>query len=204
MLHKTQPGPVPAFQVLAPKLLRTYDAITAWRAMAGPALTVRRFDGGTEIVGDFCAATGLQIAAEPVRHQARAEPTEMLLRGLYNDRFKGPVMPGQFNATVLKAMQRPVPSVARMAALAGDQAELEEIIAAKGDTFAFIAAEFGIDLLAAPEAEARPAASAIPEGLDDPARLIDFLVELTLAQSIRITRLESAVDALTQSLAERS
>nr|ADI18728.1 hypothetical protein [uncultured Rhizobiales bacterium HF4000_32B18] len=213
--HKTQPGPVPDFATLAGKLIRTYDAITVWPQVAGVELVVRRFGRDTEIVADFGAAAGLALPAEPTRHQTRAEPAEMVLRGLYNDRFQGPVMPGQFNATVLKAVRTPVPSVARMAALTEDREGLEAIVARKRDTFAFIEARFGIDMLGepppAPGPVPDPEAAGPADGRDGDrdesgprdARLIDFLVELTLAQSIRITRLERTVEGLSQALAER-
>ncbi|RAH96543.1 hypothetical protein DLJ53_32045 [Acuticoccus sediminis] len=217
VLHKTQVGPVPAFAELAPKLIRTYDAIRAWQEAFAPALTVRPFGAGTEIVADFTAATGIALAPEPTRHQSRPEPVEMLLRGLFNDRFRPPVLPNEFNAAVLKGTQSPLPSVARMAALLEDHAGMEEIIAARRDTFAFIEAEFGIAMLSAPPSDppSDPSPGADPPDHDGPAggaapgsdgrdRLLDALVELTLAQSIRIRRLESAVDALEKSLAERS
>ena len=248
LLHKTQPGPIPSFAALAPMLVKTYDAVTVWHAALAPSLIVRAYGEETDIVADFAAATGVTPNAQTIRHQTRAEPVELVLRGLYNDRFATPVMPAHFNGSVLKTARHPVPSVARMAALAADRTDLEAIVAARRETFAFIEETFGIAMLDPPAwTEADPAAGAAdpqesagagdpqaaagavdpqanagaagpaagagaagpapgstgaPPPADDPAfqaRLIDYLVELTLAQSIRITRLERAVEALSGS-----
>lgn len=199
--HKTQPGPVRPFQELAPMLLKTYAAIKTWQATFGAALTVRAYDPAVDIVTDFAAATGLALTAPAERHLPRGEAAELVLRALFNDRHPQPMPPGSFNRSVLHRMQNPPPSVERMASMAVDISGIDTIIAEQGETFAFIEREFGLDMKLGQGGEAAaPVRDTPDEAFKD--RLIDYLVELTLTQSQRLTRLEKAMEALEQGRSE--
>ena len=162
--HKTQNGPVPEFADLAPRLLRHYRAITLWHDIFGDRLAARLFGRDIDIVADFAAVAGITLCGSEVRHQARPDPVEMLLRGLFNDRFGGPVLPGRFNAAVLEGARLPAPRAAAMAARIAATDGIEAMIAAEAETFAFIETVLGLDMTGGAAADGVAAGSAVPAG----------------------------------------
>ncbi len=185
--HKTQEGRVPAFDVMGEKLVGVYDAIHGWSERFPTAIDVRPFLKSSEVLETFEAACGIRLDRPETRHLERADPAEIVLRGLFNDRFAEPVLPAVFDRAVLAGARVPIPSVEAMAGKALSTPRLDEIIATKAATFEFIKARYGLDLMN--DLASDPAL----EGGVSRERIVDVLVELLLAQSIRLTKLEELV-----------
>lgn len=189
--HKTLPGPLQPFAERARALIAVYEAIRVWREGFGDVLQVRRYDSGEDVVADFADAVGITLAPSAVRHLERTEAAENLLRGLFNDRFADTVMPAVFDRTILVGARIPAPSVDRMIDIVTSLDSLDAVVAERRAVFEYIREAFGIDLLRNSAPAPSPAG---PDGIR--ARLIDYLVEITLSQGIRIHQLERRLEKL--------
>lgn len=195
--HKENSGPVQPFAERARTLIRQYRPLKAWREQFGDALDVRAYEKGLDVVRDFAEASGVELQVSDKRSLERAEPAEVLLRALFNDRFEGPAMPNLFANAVLGAGQAPPVAIDEMAERCFEQSSLDEIIAENQRHFDYIRDEIGIDLMAGPAPVNR---KPDPDALSD--RLMDYLVEITLGQAQRIHRLERDVKKLTTTPSE--
>lgn len=191
--HKENAGPVQPFGERAKTLIRQYRPLKDWRAQFGDALDVRTYEKGLDVVRDFADAAGVELNVSDERSLERAEPAEVLLRALFNDRFEGPAMPNLFANAVFGPGQAPPVEVAEMAERCFDQSALDDIIAENKRHFDYIRDVVGIDLMAGPApANRKPD----PEALSD--RLLDYLAEIILGQAQRIHRLERDVKKLAE------
>lgn len=186
--HKVRPGPVPSFAGRARTLIGQYEKVRLWHRAFGDRLQVRRHDPAADVVADFAAALGLDLAAPASRLLPRPEPAETLFRALFNDRFDDPVRPERFERLVLDPGRDGVRETAAMIRRCFDMAELDAIVAEQAETFAYIRSAFGLDLTAGAQAPApAPDEAAIRD------RLVDYLVETVIQQGLRIGRLERAL-----------
>ncbi|MGB1213450.1 MAG: polysaccharide biosynthesis protein [Pikeienuella sp.] len=192
--HKENKGPIQPFAERAATLVRQYRPLKTWREAFGDALDVRAYEKGLNVVQDFAVATDVELEVGAKRYLERAEPAEVLLRALFNDRFEAPTMPENFASAVLASGQPAPVSLTEMAERCFDQGALDDIIAENQEHFDYIRDEVGIDLMAGPAPTNR---KPDPDVLSD--RLLDYLTEITLGQAVRIHRLERDIKKLTES-----
>lgn len=189
--HKQQQGPIEPFRVRARQLVGQYHGVVSWFDGFGPHLMVRRYDKTTDIVADFSSALGLTLPPPGERSLERREPAEVVLRALFNSRFDAPTLPERFENQIFNSRRLSVTPLEEVMALCFDYEEMDEIIAERRGLFQGIAQRTGLDLLASEGAPSPPpAADAVRE------RLIDYLIAITIEQSLRINRLERRVNAL--------
>ena len=195
--HKENTGPVQPFAERAATLVRQYRPLRTWHGDFCDILDVRAYEKGLNVVQDFAAATGIELDMDGKRYLERAEPAEVLLRALFNDRFEDAVMPERFASAVLPQGHVAPVSVAEMAQRCFDQSTLHDIVEENRPHFDYIRDELGIDLTSG-DAPQPPEPDV--EGLS--RRLLDYLAEVTLTQAVRIHRLERDVKKLSEDLTD--
>lgn len=189
--HKQQKGPIEPFRVRARQLVSQYHGVVSWFDRFGDHLMVRRYDKTTDIVADFGSALGITLTPPAERSLERREPAEVVLRALFNSRFEAPTLPERFENQIFNSRRLGVTPLEEVMALCFDYEEMDEIIAERRGLFQGIAQRTGLDLMAAEGSPSPPpAADAVRE------RLIDYLIAITIEQSLRINRLERRVNAL--------
>ena len=189
--HKTQAGPIERFSVRAPALLRMYDAIRIWRDLFLDILDVRLYTPSIDVITDFGDALGITLPTSAVRHMERSEPAELVLRGLLNDRFTEAVMPDLFERAVLSGARLPPYSIDRMIDVCFDNGNIDAMIEGNRPTFEYIRDELGYDFLTGSSNN-----SVTIDRKHTHNRLIDYLIEMTLSQALKIQILERQVGEL--------
>lgn len=195
--HKENKGPVQPFAERAATLIGQYRPLRLWHEAFGEALDVRVYKKDLNVVQDFASATGVELEVSAKRYLERAEPAEVLLRALFNDRFDEGVMPERFASAVLSPATGSPVAISDMTERCFDQAALDDIIADNQRHFDYIRDEIGIDLMSGPA----PSRKAVDQSaLSD--RLLDYLTEITMGQAVRIQRLEREVNKLSKASAQ--
>ena len=190
--HKGHAGPVQPFAERARTLVEAYEDIRPWVEGFPDALTVRRFDRGTDVVADFAEVAGLSLPPPDRRHLERDEPVETMLRAEFNSLYPGEVLPDRFNRVVINTDRRRVPTVEQIADLCLRHDGLEEVVDEKRDLFEFVRETLGLDFLDdATEELAEP-----PDSAALRSRVVDYLLQISLEQARRIHRLETMVEDL--------
>lgn len=182
--HKEQPGPVQPFETRARTLISSYDAVRNWQENFGERLQVRRHSPEIDVTQDFAETVGITLSPLDQRFLERGEDSEIVLRALFNDRYSDRVLPELFNKVVLNTNRRPVADLDEMIHRCFDMDNLDEIIAERAETFAYIRDMFGFDFTTV---------NPKPRTVDEDAvraRLLDYLTEIVLQQGTRIYRLE--------------
>lgn len=190
--HKQQKGPIQPFHERARQLIGQYHGVSGWLDNFEPHLLIRRFDKTTDIVADFADALGLPLEPLQQRSLERSEPAEVVLRALYNGRFESPTLPERFDNQMFNTRRNAVTPLKQVMDLCFAYEEMDEIIGERRTLFDAIARRTGINLLdeggvaSAPP----PAADAVRE------RLLDYVIAISIEQSLRINRLERRLEAL--------
>ncbi len=110
------------------------------------------------------------------------------MRALFNNRFSDPTLPDRFDHAIRLGK---VTSATQMINSIFGQENVETVVGQHADIFTYIRDSFDLNLLSpASKDEALIDRDAIRE------RLLDHLLEITLQQAMRITRLEREVQAL--------
>jgi len=199
--HKQQTGPIQTFAERAPTLLGVYAAAQIWHTNFPDHFEARLYDKGIDVVSDFAGVVGLPIVPPKTRSLERTTDAETVLRALFNDRFENPVMPELFNNTVMMGHRGLPRTLDDMIGRTLEFEGLDEIVADRADLFAYIKDEIGLDLRAdTPIGDSRKDINrdAIRE------KLMDYLIFITLEQSLQIRRLKKAVDEMKNDLATES
>lgn len=183
--HKTYEGPMRSFSDFAPELIKQYEAIRIWQGHFSDILDVRLHDKGTDVVADFAKGCGLTLDLPDVRHLERSEPAETYLRAAFNARLATGGMPETFDRQVHNVHARPVPTFETLMDLCFKHDNIDGIVEEQRELFEFIKKNLGFDFLSGP-----PTAPRQPDQAALQTRLIDYLIEITLEQSIRLKRLE--------------
>lgn len=173
----------------ARRVVRHYKGVLGWHDLLPEFLTLRGYDGVADIVTDFAQATGLLLPKSADRVWASPEPAEQLARLRYSAGFPDRIAADRFEQRVL-ADGRNVPSIEALIARHLDPSDTEAVVAENGAVFDRIASECGVELRGAGGKRA-----AVPDSEALRARLLDYLLELTLDQARRIEVLEEAVKA---------
>lgn len=188
--HKQQQGPIQPFRERARTLVSQYDGVAPWLDRYGEAFEIRRFDKALDIVTDFAAAVGLTLPPTGQRFLERREPAEVVMRALFNDRFEAPMLPDRFDKMVINTHRGFVKDLETVMEICFDYDDIDTIIEEKRATFEAIEQRTGLDLLT-PEPGARTVDKAAVR-----ERLLDYIVSITVEQSLRIHRLERRIAAL--------
>jgi hypothetical protein len=189
--HKTTPGVVPPYQQRARSLIRRYESVRLWERDFGDILDVRLFDKSIDVVEDFSGMLDLSVTPLPKRALEREESVEVLLRGLYNSRYRQPISPERFNGFVLNAARNRPQSVSASFAEWFDWSDTTEVVAEHRDLFEHVSDKYGFDFVTPPT---QSKSVELDEEFRD--RLVDYLLAITFEQADRLKRLELQVKAL--------
>lgn len=189
--HKTYPGPIQPLHARARDLLGQYEGIRFWLESHADRLTIRPHEKGGDVVKDFAETIGISLPKLASRALERPEPTDILMRAMFNNRIPGPALPDIFDRQVVNTTQAPVPSLRDMAETCFRRDEAEEIIAEKRELFEYIRDRVGLDFLDGEKRE-----NEMPDEAELLRRMIDYLVEISLDQAVRLKRLERLVNEL--------
>lgn len=188
--HKEQPGEVQPFEKRARKLVGQYGGVRIWREALADNLNVREHAKGLDVVQDFADVIGVPLNPPAERVLERAEDAEVLLRALFNNRFKDPVLPDRFSRVVLNNSKRPTTDIGEMIERCFDMSALDDVLDGAGDDLSYLSDTLGFDFATSGDTPSAPDADALR------ARLIDYLVEIMMQQSLRIQKLERQVKDL--------
>lgn len=187
--HKQQKGPVQTFATRAPTLLGVYAAAQIWHRNFPNHFVARLYDKGMDVVSDFAGVVGLPLVPPQTRSLERSSDAETVLRALFNDRFESPVMPELFNNTVMQGHGGLPRTIDEMIGRTLDFEGLDEIVADRAELFAYIKDEIGLDLRA--DSPSGPRKEIDRETIH--RKLMDYLVFITLEQSLQIRKLKKEV-----------
>lgn len=187
--HKTQPGPIVPYEKMARELIGQYGAIRFWLENYADRLSVRPFEKGIDVIQDFAETAAISLPPTKIRALERAEPAEILLRAMFNNRIPEPVLPERFDRLVVNTARKEVPSLAEMTQTCFRHDKTDEIIEEQHELFETIRDRVGIDYL---DGAAGP--ERIPDAAELQARVIDYLLEITFDQAQRLKRLERLVN----------
>ncbi|MGR3609960.1 MAG: hypothetical protein ACU0BN_14060 [Sulfitobacter sp.] len=189
--HKTQPGPIRPFREEALRWIETYRALDVWHREFGEWLVIRKFDKGVDVIDDFGSTTGVDIPKLEKRVLERAEDAEVLLRALYNNRFRHEVFPDRFNRFVINTNRQAVPKLEDVVRTYLDFDGADEAIAPYLDDLKQVADRIGVDFLGG---ASKSGSTPEVDGLRD--RLIDYLIEMNLTQSVQMQQISGRLKAL--------
>ncbi|MGB0925887.1 MAG: hypothetical protein ACPGVA_01675 [Pikeienuella sp.] len=182
--HKEQPGEVQGFAERARVLIGQYSGVRLWNEAFPDHLIAREHAKGLDVVQDFANVIGIPLAPPKERVLERAEDAEILLRAVFNNRFKDPVLPERFSRVVLNTSNRPAADVGAMIERCFDMSSLDDVLKGASEDLAYLKDTLGMDFTSTGEAPAPPDETAIK------TRMVDYLVEITLQQSLRLQKLE--------------
>lgn len=188
--HKERPGEVQAFAERARVLIGQYGGVRLWREAFPGQLIAREHAKGLDVVQDFAEVIGVPLKPLGERVLERAEDAEILLRALFNNRFKEAVLPERFTRVVLNTAKRPATDINDMIERCFDMSELDNVLEGASDDLTYLKDAFGMDFEANGDVPAMPDPAALR------ARMTDYLIEIMMQQSLRIQKLERQVKDL--------
>lgn len=191
--HKVMPGNIQPITVWARNYIGVYGGLMTWSEHFEEQLSVRLFSKQIDCVKDFAQTLNITLIAETQRILERGDDIDILMRGLYNDRFDEPVLPDEFNKAIL---QRPnFSTIDDMKNKCFNYDGIDEILLENSELFDFIKDRFGLDFIGANVERPKP--------IDDSSmhiKLLDYLMEISLNQARRLIELENQVEILTNKL----
>ncbi|WP_238367982.1 hypothetical protein [Mesobacterium pallidum] len=189
--HKTAKGKIPPYPELARKHVKQYGELLKWHRRFGDKLTVLPYDGIGDVTQHFLGQCGLRMKVPEERVYSSGETADTLLRAWFNNRFDEPVEPPRFLAVLGRSFRKGVPHLDALATQTQDFSETGAIIEENAHIFDNFSRVFGFELRD-PEAVAPP-----PPDMDAVRdRLIDYLIELNIDQSLRLRVLERKFEEL--------
>ena len=189
--HKTVQGPIPSYGALARSLVHQYEDVMFWQKQMGDMLTIRSYDLANDIVRDFFSFVGVPFGEYGAKFYKRVEDAESILRLVFNNRYDEQVEPDRFNGTFGRAFRRGVANLDELVDRHMDYDETRRIINENIQIFECLEEKTGIDLL-----ESKNELPKKPTAEDLRARLLEYLIESCIDQSLRIRALEKKLDEL--------
>lgn len=189
--HKTRPGKIPTFDEYARGNIHQYQDLLKFQDMVDAPLTVRPYDMVGDVVDDFLSLLGLDIEIPETVFYTGGEPAESVLRALFNNRYDTDVRPQRFDAVLANRLRDGVPRIDGLINESFDFRPSLQIIDENRDLFQAFGERTGVDLL---NQEIDPPKEPDRAAIRD--RLVDYLVELTIDQSIRMKALEKRLTEL--------
>lgn len=193
--HKTSPGTIPAFEELAAQHVKQYEELIKWKQEIGDSVIIRSYDETDDVVQDFLSLLDLKIEIPKEVFYAKVDDVEALLRVVFNNKYKGQVLPGRFDAMFGRTLRSGVPSLEQIAGESLDYTSVGDIISDNADVFEAFKAEVGIDLLSYPAKQHQP-----PNVDALRNRLVDYLLQLTISQAQRLRKLETDIEEIKEKL----
>lgn len=191
VVHKTNPGAIQSFGEKARQLMRQYDYIRQWREILGECVTVIPFDESVDTALEFSNFLGVKMKSDPVRHQTRPSPAEILLRAACNNVRPGIVLPDVFNAILRNAPSGTPAGLQAKFAHVFQYGEIPRILSENAETLSYLEREFGMDMRDT-GLPARPPFDA--QELVD--KLLGNMLDILFSQAYQIERLTERLDAL--------
>lgn len=189
--HKVEPGPIKPYAEMARTHVRVYSGLSRWAALFGDIFTLRPFSKSMDVVKDFAAVLGVDMAAPAQRSFERVETSESLLRAIYNTRFPGKVFPRRFDQAFKRVNFADSLSIAALVRDSFTYDQTDEIVAEQAALFDEIKDKLGLDLLSG---TAPPQKTVSPEEMRH--RALEHVLQIVMQQADRITALEDAVKRL--------
>lgn len=189
--HKTMAGRVLPFKAyVGARRPVFFNKVRRFTQAFPDRVIARNFDTCGDVVADFLGIAGLGgLSISPMRENTTAGDTELLLRALYNNGFKQPVLPVAYNKAIgrhLRLDRTPTGHLAGLLPTACDLELLRERTTAdRADVNALLEAQGQASL----GFDARPATLDV-----DRHRLLFVLVSLALQQAHQISALEAQLD----------
>ena len=195
--HKTRPGPIQTFRDQASRWVGTYRALAVWERKYSDFLTFCKFDKTVDVFEDFGRTIGVTIPPVKKRVLERGEDVELLLRALYNTRFKSEVFPDRFNTFVMNPNRDTVQTLeeATKKYLTFDGGT--EVFADDLDDFKALGERIGVDFTSGQEKEAKQ------RDMDAMrARMLEYLIEVTLSQAAHMQRMSNRLKKLEEKMGD--
>ncbi|MCC4254823.1 hypothetical protein LL251_20685 [Sphingobium naphthae] len=186
--HKTVEGPIRPFSTMAPNLLKQYACAAVYHEKIASIINFRYFDAKSDVVQDFSKEIGIFLPTQSIRKLARDEPAELILRREFNNLFLSPVLPSQFDKAIWgDAQPGMVQAIEEIVSSFEDRDSITDIIESQIDIFKYIQEEMHIPL----SLEVKESSLTDKRQVRD--RALDYLVQIVMRQSWRITRLEEVL-----------
>ncbi len=189
--HKTRPGPIRTFREEANRWVGTYRAIAVWEERFGEYLTFRKFDKGVDVIEDFGQTIGVTIPPVEKRVLERGEDVELILRALFNTRFKTEVFPERFNSFVMNPNRDVVQTLEEATQKYLTFEGGTEVFAEDLDDFRALGERIGVDFTSGQEKAAKEHDMEAMR-----ARMLEYLIEVTLNQATQMQRLSNRMKKL--------
>lgn len=189
--HKTSPGTIPPFEEMAKQHIKQYEELIKWKSAVGDGVVIRSYDETDDVVQDFLSLFDLEIAIPKEVFYAKVDDAEAVLRLAFNNRYKGQVLPSRFDAIFGRTLKTGVPSLEDIASESFDYSSVEGVISENTELFENFKSNVGIDLLSYPAKQHK-----IPDVEALRNRLVDYLLQLTVAQTQRLRKLETEIDEI--------
>jgi hypothetical protein len=190
--HKQQKGPVQTFRQRAPKLLGIYAAARILHGHLPDHFEARLFDKSVDVISDFASVLNIPLVPPATRTLERTTDAETVLRALFNDRYKDPVLPEAFTNVVMRGHWSLPRTLDDMIDRVLEFDGLDEIVADQAGLFTYIKDEIGLDLRT--DTPSRP-----PKEIDRDAiykKILDYIIFIALEQSAQIRTLKKDLEDL--------
>ncbi|WP_147435456.1 hypothetical protein [Paenirhodobacter hankyongi] len=189
--HKTNPGAVQSFGEKARQLMRQYDYIRQWREILGECVTVIPFEETVDTALEFSKFLGVTMKADPVRHQTRPSPAQILLRAACNNVRPGIVLPDVFNAIMQQAPSGTPVGLGAKFAHVFQYDEIPRILAENAETLSYLEREFGMNMR-----ESSPPARPPFDTSELVDKLLGNMLDIVFSQAYQIEKLTQRLDAV--------
>lgn len=184
--HKTHRGRISSFPKKGRELAALYANIVPWIDAFGEKVVVRRFDRGQDIVSNFAEVLGIPLISPENRVWERIEDAETVMRAIFNDRVEEPALPNLFENALRLDRGGAIRSIDEFSKRTLDFGALPDIVSEMSDVVRDINQKSGVDISLSGD----PNNSQILDVNVIRDRIVDYLLELSFSQSLRLQRLE--------------
>lgn len=188
--HKTHSGEVQSFSQKGRDLAALYGNITCWLDELPDNVALSRFSKGENIITDFSKIIGVNLMSAEDRVWERIEDTEAVLRSIFNDRVEEPALPQLYEQAMKLQRGGEVRSIEEFSRTSLDFSCIGEILDEFEGVFEEIKQRTGLEVSGKENHVTPPP----PDYEEIRRRMMDYLVEISIKQSLRIQRLEKIIE----------
>lgn len=184
--HKSHRGAIKTFAEWATEGIGEYAGLRYWHETFGDRLVARKLARGQDAVTLFLEAAGLDFEIPSTRTNETPEPALLLLQALYNGGVEEPMFPARFLEDVYDQDELGgPPEIEALIERHLDGRPVADVVASRRELLDEVRDLIGIELASPGDDEsAPPVANAVR------ARLLDYLMAITLRQARQISALE--------------
>jgi hypothetical protein len=182
---KVEPGNIKPYSVFARQLVLWYEGMLDWLRLHPGIVSIRSYDDSDDIVATFSKISGLPLVGSTERVFERGEDAEVLLRALFNNQFRGRVLPEKFDGSVFSSLTE-IESIESSVSRYFDYSDTKKIIEENSGLFSALESELGFELC-------RESEFSLPDAERIRKRLVDALVALVLRQGCKIEAMEQRI-----------